>query len=311
MDEPVQSQQWGFVRSPNGWLFYLKMAKRFTDTEIWAEDWFLDLPNEYKLLWNFALAKANHAGVWRPNKVYFSSFCGQVDLKKAVEIFNSDKIRVIVLESGNWFFPSFFAFQYGSTINENSKVHESILKIFEAEKIDLKICKGIENQIFKDLTSNKPQNNPNHRVKDKDKDKVKEKDKEEFKEEKNKEKGGLGEKTKIDISKISEAWAKWIKFKKDQFRFVYKSEESEELAKAELLKLSKNNPELALKIVERSMKNNWKGLFEFPEESKPEFKNNPGLAADMATAGTEAQGIARAAAIKMKADLKRQELVKN
>ena len=127
----------------------------------------------------------------------------------------------------------------------------------------------------------------------------------------NKEKGGLGEKTKIDISKISEAWAKWIKFKKDQFRFVYKSEESEELAKAELLKLSKNNPELAFKIVERSMKNNWKGLFEFPEESKPEFKNNPGLVADMATAGTEAQGIARAAAIKMKEDLKRQELVKN
>ena len=124
-------------------------------------------------------------------------------------------------------------------------------------------------------------------------------------------KGGLGEKTKIDISKISEAWAKWIKFKKDQFRFVYKSEESEELAKAELLKLSKNNSELALKIVERSMKNNWKGLFELPDESKPEFKNNPGLAADMATAGTEAQGIARAAAIKMKEDLKRQELVKN
>jgi hypothetical protein len=124
-------------------------------------------------------------------------------------------------------------------------------------------------------------------------------------------KGGLGEKTKIDISKISEAWAKWIKFKKDQFRFVYKSEESEELAKAELLKLSKNNSELALKIVERSMKNNWKGLFELPDESKPEFKNNPGLAADMATAGTEAQGIARAAAIKMKEDLKSQELVKN
>lgn len=251
------------------------MAKRFTDTEIWSEDWFLDMPNEYKLLWNFALAKANHAGVWRPNKVLFSSFCGQVDLKKAVEIFNSDKIRVIVLESGNWFFPSFFSFQYGSTINENSKVHESILKIFEAEKIDIKICKGIENQVFKDLTSNEPQINPNHRVKDKDKDIVKDKVKVKVKKE---EKGGVEEKTK-NLAKTENSvssqidtfvliWDKWKKFKKDQFRFSYKSEESEKLAKQELLDLSGGNPEIALAIVDQSMKSGYKGLFELKESTK-------------------------------------------
>ena len=29
------------------------MAKRFSATEIWDEDWFLDMPNEYKLFLKF------------------------------------------------------------------------------------------------------------------------------------------------------------------------------------------------------------------------------------------------------------------
>lgn len=63
-------------------------------------------------------------------------------------------------------------------------------------------------------------------------------------------------------------WDKWKKFKKDQFKFSYKSEESEKLAKQDLLNLSGGNPELALAIVNQSMKSGYKGLFELKEDFK-------------------------------------------
>jgi hypothetical protein len=150
------------------------MAKRFCETEIWSEDWFLDIPNEYKLLWNYIKDKCNHAGIWRPNKSQFSSFCGQIDLKKALDFFNNGKTRIIVLESGNLFLPGFFSFQYGSTFNENNNVHSSILKNYEAEKIELKNCYNIKNQIFRELTSKRGLTDLKEGVKDKEKDKDKE-----------------------------------------------------------------------------------------------------------------------------------------
>lgn len=63
-------------------------------------------------------------------------------------------------------------------------------------------------------------------------------------------------------------WDKWKKFKKDQFKFSYKSEESEKLAKQELLNLSGGNPEIALGIVNQSMAKGYKGLFELKEDFK-------------------------------------------
>lgn len=116
----------------------------------------------------------------------FTSICGQVDLKKAIEFFNSGKIRVLILESGNWFFPGFFSFQYGKVFSENSRVHVSIVKIYENEKISPEKIYNIDIQTFIDLTSNKPLKEVKDRVKDKDKEKDKDIS---F------EKGGVGEKT--------------------------------------------------------------------------------------------------------------------
>ena len=43
------------------------MAKRFTSTEIWNEDWFLDMPAEYKLFWYYMLCECDHAGLFKVN----------------------------------------------------------------------------------------------------------------------------------------------------------------------------------------------------------------------------------------------------
>lgn len=134
--------------------------KRFTETTIWEEDWFLDMPKEYMLFWFYLKDKCNHAGVWRPNLKLFEATIGvKIDLKTAIEYFNKDKLRCEILKSGHWFLVDFFVFQYGSTFNALNRVHKSIQDIYNQENINLTSIRGL-----KDLKEG---------VKDKDKDKEK------------------------------------------------------------------------------------------------------------------------------------------
>jgi hypothetical protein len=62
-------------------------------------------------------------------------------------------------------------------------------------------------------------------------------------------------------SLIDIEWLKWKEFKKTEFNFKYKSEISEQASKTELINLSGNNEEIAIKIIEQSIANGWKGFF--------------------------------------------------
>lgn len=61
---------------------------------------------------------------------------------------------------------------------------------------------------------------------------------------------------------FADAFTTWLEHKKKQFKFEYKTERSLKAAYAELVKLSGNDPDIAMQIVEQSMSNGWKGLFE-------------------------------------------------
>ena len=134
------------------------MAKRFTATEIWKEDWFLDTPIEYKLFWYYMLSNCDHAGLF---KVNLRSFCGLMEVKltpnKVLEYFNAGKQRIRVISESVWLIEDFFVYQYGTTFNWNNRVHESIGELYKKNKIELKTIRGLLD--LKD------------RVKDKDKDK--------------------------------------------------------------------------------------------------------------------------------------------
>lgn len=134
------------------------MAKRFSSTEIWNEDWFLEMPAEYKLYWYYMLSKCDHAGLF---KVNVKVFCGinEVNLtpNKALQYFNTDKQRIRVISDSVWLIEDFFVFQYGDILNMNNRVHESIAELYQRHKIELTSIRGL-----KDLKE---------RVKDKDKDK--------------------------------------------------------------------------------------------------------------------------------------------
>lgn len=138
------------------------MAKRFTATEIWNEDWFLEMPNEYKLFWYYMLSVCNHAGFYKVNLRSFCSLNGvKLTPNKVIEYFNSGKQRIRVINSSLWLIDDFFVYQYGSVLNLNNRVHVSIEKEYLKYGIELTSIRGLKE--VKDG------------VKDKDKDKDKDK----------------------------------------------------------------------------------------------------------------------------------------
>ena len=134
------------------------MAKRFHETAIWGEDWFIALPKDYRLFWFYILDDCDHAGVWKPNVTTFNKlFDCTVSLKEALELFNLDKSRVMCLANSRWFIPQFIPFQYGTSLVKTNHMHQGILKILSENNINLpSIC---------------PQVHVTDSPKDKDKDK--------------------------------------------------------------------------------------------------------------------------------------------
>ena len=65
-DKKREELKWLCDRTVTGGIFY--MAKRFHDTEIWQQDWFLDVSYEFMMLWFYILDTCNYAGIWKPNK---------------------------------------------------------------------------------------------------------------------------------------------------------------------------------------------------------------------------------------------------
>lgn len=59
-----------------------------------------------------------------------------------------------------------------------------------------------------------------------------------------------------------ETWDKWIRYKSSQFKFKYMTIETEQIALSKLISLSKNNDKTADNIINQSIENGYKGLFE-------------------------------------------------
>ena len=64
-----------------------------------------------------------------------------------------------------------------------------------------------------------------------------------------------------------EAWNLWKKFRKEQFRTTYKPL-GESAAISKLLRISNNNKEHQAQIIQQSIENGWKGLFELKSEKQ-------------------------------------------
>ena len=77
---------------------------------------------------------------------------------------------------------------------------------------------------------------------------------------------------------FADAFMAWLDYKKDQFKFQYRSERSLKAAYNELVRLSGYNPCTAMQIVEQSMVRGWKGLFKLQDndtqQTRPTINTN-------------------------------------
>lgn len=83
--------------------------------------------------------------------------------------------------------------------------------------------------------------------------------------------------------KFLDHWIIWKDYKKKEFRFFFKSVESEQATINELVHLSQGNEQTAIEIINQSMAKGWKGLFQLKENGQSNSRNGSG---DSKTKGT-------------------------
>ena len=138
----------------------------------------------------------------------------------------------------------------------NSKKTNLTLKEFcerhnlDFEYINQRVLQRVSQRVFNTLKD---------KVKDEDKekDKVKEVEKE-------KEKNPVENSITLPFADdpFTEMWKNWKEYKKKEFKFQFKSAQSEQASLNELMNLSNGKQETAIAIILQSMAKGWKGFFE-------------------------------------------------
>jgi uncharacterized phage protein (TIGR02220 family) len=134
------------------------MGKRFTDTDKWDDEWFMELEPAMKCLWIYICDKCDCAGVWKVNFKKASYVIGGIFDKQSA--LNAFKGRVTEIGKEKWFIEKFIQFQYPRGLSAASSIHKGVLKSLENNNIPVKP--------YLSLIA------PTERIKDKDMDKDKE-----------------------------------------------------------------------------------------------------------------------------------------
>lgn len=144
------------------------MAKRFISTDLFSEDWFLDLQNETKLFYIYSLLNCDHAGILKANVRAFNSLnCTEVRIDSLLEQINGSTLKMQKIGENLLYLVDFVNFQYGPVLNPANRAHKSVIDILTSHKIKftssiLGATEGLESTSLG--------------VKDKDKEKDKEKE---------------------------------------------------------------------------------------------------------------------------------------
>jgi hypothetical protein len=76
--------------------------------------------------------------------------------------------------------------------------------------------------------------------------------------------------------KFLEEWIIWKNYKKHEFKFLFKSIETEQAALNDLVKKSGGNETIAREIIHQSIANGWKGFFHLKENSNGQSNSKNG-----------------------------------
>lgn len=212
------------------------MAKRFVNP-----DWKIlrklssNLQRAYFYCWD----KADACGMYEHDPAYMKA-----DLGVVISISELAKLpNVKVYEGGKIFFSDFIETNYG-TLKEGYNPHKPVFRALEKNKISSlsEACPKLE-----------------------DEDEEEEEDKGE---EEGEDKGQQPQKFENPFGEKFTEWQGWKDYKQEEHREKYRSPKTEQAAANKLFKLANGDPETARLIIQQSIENRWKGLFE--------LKNNYG-----------------------------------
>jgi len=108
------------------------MAKRFIDTGMFDDEWFMSLSKDGKLLYLYIITKCSHAGLIELNERLCKFQTGIGDIKTAIQDLGN---RLIRLKEGFFFAPKFLFFQYPNF--PNSKVFQQKTALDDLTKLGL------------------------------------------------------------------------------------------------------------------------------------------------------------------------------
>ena len=99
--------------------------KRFTDTDKWRDEWFMDLSLIHKAAWQYVLDRCDSIGHWKQNFRLADFEIGEsVDWNEFLVICGD---RIHVTKEGYWFVVAFVDFQYG-VLKESCRPHQSYIR---------------------------------------------------------------------------------------------------------------------------------------------------------------------------------------
>lgn len=92
------------------------MPRRFTDTEKWKDEWFLSLPNDYRIVWQYIVDNCTQSGILKKNFKLLNFCCNtELSVDNFLEVFKNR-----VLDMPNFFFiPKFLKYQYPKGLNSD------------------------------------------------------------------------------------------------------------------------------------------------------------------------------------------------
>ena len=228
------------------------MAYRLTNTEKWGDSWFCSLKPAEKLLFIYLCDNCNLAGFIEYIPKRWASDIGIE--KKGIEEGLKGIQRGIAWskERDCVYVRNFLKHQKNYPFNEKNLAHQSIMKIFinYADKFDIQDinefveggCKGVStptcigNSIGDSIGSGK---------------------------------------IVFDFSFVEEGmrvpFMDWLEYKKGKGK-TYKTQKSLQACYSEMKSLSNDNPLIAIKIVNKSMANNWDGMFPLKVEQPQTYE---------------------------------------
>lgn len=154
------------------------MAKRWTDTDKWKDDWYIQLSNDDKIVWQWLLDNCNHAGICKRSVGLLNLMCKTT--YKEEDILEKMENRIIIV-GNSWFIPKFLKFQYSSLLTGKPAIVSAVKELFSMNCIEhIPISFGNDYIIIEESFDNHYK-----MIKDKDIDKDKDKYKSNDKKQKN------------------------------------------------------------------------------------------------------------------------------